>query len=79
MPSFYETTEDGTPAGGPDDVLDGNNLEQIQALRDYIMVLKQADQLLAGEKKDDTQDAPADAAAPRQDAAAEPAGEASPS
>ena len=79
MPSFYEVTEDGAPAGGPDDVLEGDNLEQIRALRDYIMVLKQADQLMAGDKKDDTQDAPADAGEPRQDAAAETAGEASPS
>jgi mono/diheme cytochrome c family protein len=80
MPSFYETAEDGAPAGGPDDVLEGNNLEQIRALRDYIMVLNQADQLLAGSNnKDGTQPAPAPAGAAMQDAAAEPAGEASPS
>jgi hypothetical protein len=74
MPSFYEVTEDGSPAGGPDDVLEGDNLEQIRALRDYIMVLNQADQLIA-EKKGAEPPAPADAAAGTQDAAAEkPAG-----
>jgi mono/diheme cytochrome c family protein len=48
MPSFYETDDEGNPAGGPDDVLEGDNLRQIKALRDYIMVLNQADAIMAG-------------------------------
>ncbi len=39
MPSFYP--------GGPDDVFGGNDQQQIEALRDYIMVLSQADALLS--------------------------------
>jgi mono/diheme cytochrome c family protein len=77
MPSFYEVTEDGSPAGGPDDVLEGDNLRQIRALRDYIMVLNQADQLIARDKEGGTPPAPADADAGMQDAAADHGGEAS--
>lgn len=39
MPSFYP--------GGPDDVLGGDDDKQIQALRDYLMVLPKANELLA--------------------------------
>jgi mono/diheme cytochrome c family protein len=47
MPSFYEQSADGKATGGPDDVLDGDNEKQIQALRDYLMVLNKAKELLA--------------------------------
>lgn len=39
MPSFFP--------GGPDDVLGGNDDKQIQALRDYLMVLGKANEVLA--------------------------------
>jgi mono/diheme cytochrome c family protein len=75
MPSFYDADEEGNPQGGPDDVLDGNNLEQIKALRDYIMVLNEADQLIAKSTKNGG--APevdaAENTAPAADAAGEPA------
>jgi mono/diheme cytochrome c family protein/predicted nucleic acid-binding Zn-ribbon protein len=65
MPSFYEEGEDGSPEGGPDDVLDGDNLRQIHALRDYIMVLNQAETLTADASTNGTEPAAAadDAAA----------------
>ena len=47
MPSFYEASADGKASGGPDDVLGGDNEEQIRALRDYLMVLSKAKELLA--------------------------------
>jgi mono/diheme cytochrome c family protein len=68
MPSFYEVTDDGSPAGGPDDVLEGDNLAQIKALRDYIMVLNQVEQLMA-KKASDGAGAPAAAAGGAQDEA----------
>jgi mono/diheme cytochrome c family protein len=46
MPSFYP--------GGPDDVLGGNEDQQIQAITDYLMVLNRANQLLAQNDKDGT-------------------------
>ena len=39
MPSFYP--------GGPDDVLEGNETRQIEALRDYLMVLGEPEEKLA--------------------------------
>jgi len=51
MPSFYEEGEDGKAAGGPDDVLDGDNERQIVALRDYLMVLNHANEVLAKNQK----------------------------
>lgn len=39
MPSFYP--------GGPDDILGGDDEKQIQALRDYLMVLNKAPEILA--------------------------------
>jgi mono/diheme cytochrome c family protein len=39
MPSFYP--------GGPDDVLDGNEERQIEAMRDYLMVLGEPDRQVA--------------------------------
>ncbi|HYD50308.1 MAG TPA: c-type cytochrome [Terriglobales bacterium] len=56
MPSFYEETEEGQAAGGPDDVLGGDNEKQIEAIRDYLMVLHRVDQILAqrGVKADGT-------------------------
>jgi mono/diheme cytochrome c family protein len=47
MPSFYEQGADGKASGGPDDVLGGDNEKQIEALRDYLMVLNKAKELLA--------------------------------
>lgn len=47
MPSFYEQGADGKAAGGPDDVLGGDNERQIEALRDYLMVLNKANDVLA--------------------------------
>lgn len=78
MPSFYEVGEDGNPAGGPDDILDGDNLRQIEALRDYIMVLDQADAILARRSRNGAEPpsaAPAGGAPPSEDgrAAARPA------
>ncbi len=37
MPSFYDFTDDSPD--GPDDVLGGSDLEQVKALRDYILTL----------------------------------------
>ena len=48
MPSFYEVSADGKATGGPDDVLAGDNEAQIEALRDYLMVLGKAQALLRG-------------------------------
>lgn len=70
MPSFYEVAEDGSPEGGPDDVLDGNNLEQIKAIRDYLMVLNEADRLMAKTTADET--APAAVEVIEEEPAAEP-------
>lgn len=55
MPSFYEEGEKGEPTGGPDDIFEGDGLKQIQALRDYLMVLSKVDHILAqrGVKKDE--------------------------
>ena len=39
MPSFYP--------GGPDDVLEGNEDRQIEAIRDYLMVLGEPEEQLA--------------------------------
>ena len=47
MPSFYEQDASGKASGGPEDILDGNNEEQIQALADYLMVLSNANEVLA--------------------------------
>ncbi len=47
MPSFYEKDEKGRATGGPDDVLDGDNERQIEALRDYLMVLGNVKEILA--------------------------------
>lgn len=44
MPSFYP--------GGPDDILGGDDEKQIQALRDYLMVLSKASDILAKNKQD---------------------------
>lgn len=44
MPSFYP--------GGPDDILGGDDEKQIQALRDYLMVLNKADVLIAKHQQD---------------------------
>jgi mono/diheme cytochrome c family protein len=66
MPSFYEQDADGKASGGPDDVLGGDNEKQIQALRDYLMVLGTTTGLHA---KAETDGAPApggDAVAPAQ-------------
>lgn len=73
MPSFYDTDEEGNPAGGPDDVFEGDNLRQIKALRDYIMVLNQADALMAEASTNGTEPAaaPADATAEAADGEAE--------
>ena len=51
MPSFYETSEDGKAQGGPDDIFDGDNEKQIVALRDYLMVLNNADEVLERNQK----------------------------
>ncbi len=51
MPSFYEADEDGKAVGGPDDILDGDNERQIVALRDYLMVLNNAQEVLARNQK----------------------------
>jgi len=47
MPSFFEQDEHGRATGGPDDVLGGDSEKQIEALRDYLMTLGRATQLLA--------------------------------
>ena len=47
MPSFFEVGENGKITGGPDDVLDGDGERQIQALRDYLMVLNDVKEILA--------------------------------
>lgn len=47
MPSFYEQDASGKASGGPEDILNGNNEEQIQALADYLMVLSNAKEVLA--------------------------------
>ncbi len=47
MPSFFETDADGKISGGPDDVLGGDGEKQIEALRDYLMVLNDAKEILA--------------------------------
>lgn len=57
MPSFYEEGEDGKPQGGPDDVLEGDNGRQIEALRDYLMVLDHAKEVLARNQRTDIADA----------------------
>jgi len=44
MPSFYP--------GGPDDILGGDDEKQIQALRDYLMVISKASDILAKSKQD---------------------------
>jgi len=46
MPSFYP--------GGPDDILGGDDDKQIQALRDYLMVLGKASEILAQNRQDGT-------------------------
>ncbi len=46
MPSFYEETAKGA-AGGPDDIFSGDNEKQIQALRDYLMILGKPKTMLA--------------------------------
>jgi len=46
MPSFYP--------GGPDDILGGNDDKQIEALRDYLMVLGKASEILAQNRPDGT-------------------------
>ena len=47
MPSFFEVGENGKITGGPDDILDGDGQKQIEALRDYLMVLNDAKAILA--------------------------------
>ena len=47
MPSFFEIGADGKATGGPDDVLGGDGDKQIQALRDYLMVLNDVKEILA--------------------------------
>ena len=47
MPSFYEQDASGKASGGPDDILDGDNEKQIQALADYLMVLGNANDVRA--------------------------------
>ena len=69
MPSFYEQSADGKASGGPDDVLDGNNEEQIQALADYLMVLSNAKEVLA---QNEQKNAALAAAAPAPDGGAAP-------
>jgi hypothetical protein len=46
MPSFFEKGENGKAVGGPDDVLDGDSEKQIEALRDYLMVLPSVKEIL---------------------------------
>jgi mono/diheme cytochrome c family protein len=53
MPSFYEESEAGA-AGGPDDILGGDNEKQIQALRDYLMVLNRAHEIVVKNQQDGT-------------------------
>jgi mono/diheme cytochrome c family protein len=55
MPSFYP--------GGPEDVLDGNEDEQIQAITDYLMVFGQVNELLAQPQRNGTGSAAANAVA----------------
>ena len=55
MPSFYP--------GGPDDILGGNEQKQIEALRDYLMVLGNANQILAKNQPDGTTSSAHDAVA----------------
>jgi len=47
MPSFFEKAADGKATGGPDDVLGGDSEKQIEALRDYLMVLNDVKEILA--------------------------------
>jgi len=47
MPSFFEIGADGKATGGPDDVLGGDGDKQIEALRDYLMVLNDVKEILA--------------------------------
>jgi len=54
MPSFYETSADGKASGGPDDILGGDNELQIKALRDYLMVLTKANEIVAKSQHDGT-------------------------
>ncbi len=51
MPSFYEQDPSGKATGGPDDIFDGDNEKEIQALRDYLMVLSDANEVLARNQK----------------------------
>ncbi len=66
MPAFYEAAEDGTAMGGPDDILDGDNERQLRALRDYIMVLQDADRLLAETHSNGSQLASVEDSAPEE-------------
>jgi hypothetical protein len=45
MPSFYNLTDDSPD--GPEDVLDGNDRKQIEALRDYLLTLGDARSVIA--------------------------------
>ncbi|MFI5397661.1 MAG: c-type cytochrome [Candidatus Binatia bacterium] len=56
MPSFYP--------GGPDDILGGDDDKQIQALRDYLMVLPRTNEILAKNQQRDGALASASDAAP---------------
>lgn len=47
MPSFFEIGQDGKVTGGPDDILGGDGSKQIEALRDYLMVLNDVKEILA--------------------------------
>lgn len=51
MPSFYNLTDDSPD--GPEDVLDGNDRLQIEALRDYILTLGEAKPVVAAAANND--------------------------
>ena len=52
MPSFFEKGPDGKATGGPDDILGGDSEKQIEALRDYLMVLNDVKEILAKHQQD---------------------------
>jgi mono/diheme cytochrome c family protein len=54
MPSFFEQTVEGQISGGPDDVLDGNSQRQVEAIRDYLMVLQRASEVLKKNQENST-------------------------
>lgn len=50
MPSFYNVTDDAPD--GPEDILDGDDMRQIRALRDYILTLGEEKPVLAVAPRD---------------------------